>query len=345
MSAAMWDAWAAYDPVAQGYYSTDKYTADDVAKARDEAISYAAYRILTERYQTAIGGADDVKDFDATMASLCYPTDVSTFSGDSPAAVGNRIAATVISDTISDGSREATNYAAPDYVPVNNPLVVSLPGTKMKDPNRWQPLALDHQVAQNNIVIPGKVQKTVTPFWGHVTSFGLPPSATGVPVTPPAAPRLGVKATDAAFKAGAVEIIRLSSRLDPTVGKSIDISPGSIGNNDLGTNDGAGYSVNPATGQPYAPEVVPEGDFARVLAEFWADGPNSETPPGHWNVIANSVADSPGFERRIGGVGPVVDPLESGRQDRTSPSTVRFTMLPSRHGEPRASSTLCGPSP
>jgi hypothetical protein len=47
-----------------------------------------------------------------------------------------------------------------------------------------------------------------------------------------------------------------------------------------------------------------------VLAEFWADGPSSETPPGHWNLIANNVADSPGFVRQIGGVGPVVDNLE-----------------------------------
>jgi len=56
--------------------------------------------------------------------------------------------------------------------------------------------------------------------------------------------------------------------------------------------------------------MVPRADFARVLAEFWADGPHSETPPGHWNTIANAVTDSPGFERRIGGRGPQVDPLE-----------------------------------
>ena len=43
------------------------------------------------------------------------------------------------------------------------------------------------------------------------------------------------------------------------------------------------------------------GDYARVLAEFWADGPSSETPPGHWNTVANEVSDSPGFEHRIGG--------------------------------------------
>jgi hypothetical protein len=37
-----------------------------------------------------------------------------------------------------------------------------------------------------------------------------------------------------------------------------------------------------------------------VLAEFWADGPNSETPPGHWNVIANRVSDTPQMTGRIG---------------------------------------------
>ena len=63
------------------------------------------------------------------------------------------------------------------------------------------------------------------------------------------------------------------------------------------------------TGQPYKPEVVLRADFARVMAEFWADGPKSETPPGHWNTIANMVADSPGFVRRLFGRGEPVDPL------------------------------------
>ena len=57
-------------------------------------------------------------------------------------------------------------------------------------------------------------------------------------------------------------------------------------------------------------EAYARGDFVRVLAEFWADGPSSETPPGHWNVIANYVADNPLLVKKIGGVGPVVDDLE-----------------------------------
>ncbi|HXU79613.1 MAG TPA: hypothetical protein VN794_23735, partial [Methylomirabilota bacterium] len=50
LSVCMYDAWAAYDPVAVGYLFREKHTAADVALARREAISYAAYRILRQRY-------------------------------------------------------------------------------------------------------------------------------------------------------------------------------------------------------------------------------------------------------------------------------------------------------
>src|SRR5439155_13531295 len=115
--------------------------------------------------------------------------------------------------------------------------------------------------------------------------------------------------------------ITASSQLTPDDGVTNDISPGATGNNSLdyagdygngsfNLYDGQGYATNPVTGLPYAPNVVKRGDFVRVLAEFWADGPNSETPPGHWNVLANSVADNTNFVKRIGGTGPVVDDLE-----------------------------------
>jgi hypothetical protein len=68
--------------------------------------------------------------------------------------------------------------------------------------------------------------------------------------------------------------------------------------------------VNPATGQPYRSYVVDHGDFGRALAEFWADGPKSETPPGHWNTIANAVSDELAPDLRIGGTGEAVDRLE-----------------------------------
>ncbi len=71
----------------------------------------------------------------------------------------------------------------------------------------------------------------------------------------------------------------------------IDISPSGLGNNSLGTNDGAGRSINPITGQSYQPYKVKAANYYRSIAEFWADGPSSETPPGHWNTLANYVMD------------------------------------------------------
>lgn len=105
-------------------------------------------------------------------------------------------------------------------------------------------------------------------------------------------------------------VLRYALELTPDDGVTRDFSPGAFGNNSLGANDGSGRPLNPFTGQPYAPNRVKRGDFARVLAEFWADDPSSETPPGHWNSLANYVSDSAHADKRIGGTGPVVDDLE-----------------------------------
>lgn len=310
LSAAMWDAWAAYDPNADGYFVAEKAQADDVRAARETAMSFAAYRILLWRYATVSDLATAADKLAATMASLCYRTDFDSTTGDSPAALGNRIADAVLVFGRTDGSLEDERYVDLAYSPVNDPLEVAASGTVMRDPNRWQPLSLAKQVSQNGLPIPGSVQTFIGPHWGHVTSFALPPSEPGTPIDPGPPPRLGDPATDAAFKAEAVDVIRRSQLLDARNGVTIDISPGSMGDNDLGTNDGNGHDLDPATGQPYPPQVVLEADFARALAEYWADGPKSETPPGHWNLIANVVSDSPGFAFRIGGQGEPLDRLE-----------------------------------
>jgi hypothetical protein len=306
-SAAMWDAWAAYDPTAQGYFVTEKQEADDVQTAREAAISFAAYRVLLWRYSKAAGLQETFDELTRTMESLCYRNDYLETEGDSPAALGNRIAAAVIEYGKSDGSLEQQRYIDTDYKPSNPPLVVSESGATMTDPNLWQPLALAQFVAQNGLPIPGNVQRFVGPHWGQVRTFALPRSAQGTPVDPGPPPQLEA---DEEFKQAAVEIIGYSSQLDPSDGVTIDIGPGAFGDNTLATNDGNGYAENPISGEAYEPNVVLRGDFERVLAQFWADGPASETPPGHWNTIANEVSDAQGFEHRIGGQGPVLDRLE-----------------------------------
>src|SRR3989440_2725100 len=298
VSAAMWDAWAAYDPKADGYFVTEKAKASDVEAARETAISYAAYRVLLWRYSYGANMQVTFDELAQTMRLLCYRLDFTSTKGDSPAALGNRIAAAVIRYGRSDGSLERRHYADESFIPVNAPLVVAEPGTGMHDPTFWQPLALDQNVAQNGLTVPGKVQTFIGAQWGHVRGFALPASKKGVPIDP-GPPPIGTP-EDAAYKQAAVDVIRKSAELDPTDGQTVDIGLDALGNNPLGTNDGHGYPVNPVTGQRYDPERVLRADYARVLAEFWADGPNSETPPGHWNVIANTVSDSPLLASRIG---------------------------------------------
>jgi hypothetical protein len=310
LSVAMWDAWAAYDPTASGYVFREKVTAPDVTAARDEAVSYAAYRLLSRRFLKAVGAEETLAQLDRVMAGGCYDLTVTTTEGNSPAAVGNRIAAAVIASGLADGSNEAGGYTS-DYTPVNEPLVVNRPGATMIDPNRWQPLQLERMISQNGIPVENGVQQAVGPFWGHVAPFAIPPGgAAGVPIDPGPPPRLGDPATDQAYKDQAVEVIRDSARLDPESDDLVDISPGARGNNPLGSNAGTGHPVNGVTGQPYAPNLVRIGDFSRSLTEFWADGPKSETPPGHWNVIANEVSDALDPNLRIGGTGEAVDRLQ-----------------------------------
>lgn len=307
-SIAMWDAWAAFDETADGYLVRERHVADDVDAARAEAISYAAYRVLSHRYAPAIGGDTSQACFDAFMGRLGYdPTDETT-TGDTPRALGNRIGAAIIAEYADDGANEANNYADPDgYTPENPPMVVDLPGTTVNDPTRWQQLVLAEAVTQNGIPEGSGVRAYVGPHWGAVTPFALEREAPGVPYIDMGEPPVEL---DDELVDAAVDVIRKTAELDIDDGVTMDISPGAYGNNPLGTNDGTGHEVNPVTGEPYAPQVVLRGDFARILAEFWADGPASETPPGHWNTLANDLAYSEGFERRLFGEGDTLDPLE-----------------------------------
>ncbi len=312
-SAAMWDAWAAYDRRARGVFVDESHEAEDVTAARQEAMSHAAYRVLFERYLSSPGAEQAVTRLDELMADLCYDIDDTSTEGDGPAALGNRIAESILAATLDDGSNERNGYLAPDYTPVNQPLVVDRPGTVMEDPNRWQPLELQEMVAQNGIPLSESVQSFVGPHWGSVTGFALPPGdGQRVVLDPGSPPMLADPETDRQFKESANEVLRYSARLDPADPETIDLSPAVRGNAPLGSYDAAGHDENPATGEPYAPNVVSHADYGRVVAEFWADGPQSETPPGHWNTIANTAGDALAASGplRIAGSGSEVGRLE-----------------------------------
>ena len=322
-SAGMYDAWAAFDNVASGQFCFEKHTAVDVAAARDEAISYAAYRILSQRYSLAVDPVGSQALFDNLMTNLGYDKNITTTVGNSPAAIGNRIAAKILAKTLHDGSNEANSYVDnTGYVPSNTPMIVDQPfvtpptSPALADPNLWQPLFIDSALTQNGL-LGTDLQEFIGPHWGHVTPFAMGRKGSPQPyswsnIDPGAPPMLG-GVGDAEYRSDTKLLIEYSSALDPTKGAGADminISPKVSGNRPLGTHNDVGYAMNPHTNQPYADNFVKRADYGRVLAEFWADGPESETPPGHWNVIANEVSENPLLEKRIGGTGPIVDDLE-----------------------------------
>jgi hypothetical protein len=321
----MYDAWAAYDTNAVGYVFRGKFSATDATAARNEAISYVAWRMLKERHFYSKTASNTLYLDDALMASLGYDTNNTSRDTSTPVGVGNSVYDAVSAWFINDGSRQTNGTQAapyPDYpvnqggyVYINLPLATGLEGVTdgsnhtVVDINRWQRLQIVNAVDQNGFP-QGPVQNYLGAQWLGVRPFCLTrtdPTKAWIDFGPP--PHLNGLG-DADFRSNVVSVIERSSQLTPDDGVTMDISPGAFGNNTLGTNDGSGRTNNPVTGLPYAPNVVARGDFARVLAEFWADGPTSETPPGHWNVIANNVGDTPGFQKRIEGTGPVVDDLE-----------------------------------
>ena len=333
-SVCMYDAWAAYDPKAVGFVYRAKHTATDVAAARREAISYAMYRMMLERHAFSRTATNQAVANPAFMAALGYdPENISRDLATS-AGVGNSVYDAVSAWFINDGSRQTNGtpfpnanppVAYPDY-PVGHPrryqfvngimnpfLHGTTDGTNantLTNPNNWQRMIVAGSIDQNGFP-QNPLQGYLGAQWLWVRSFSLGRIDEDKPWIDPGPPPYLGTATDHAFKTNLVEVIRASSQLTTEDGVTIDISPLKIGNNTLGANDGHGYTTNPVTGQPYVANTVLRGDFTRSLTEFWADGPTSETPPGHWNAIANHVSDDlSDSEKRIGGTGSVVDRVE-----------------------------------
>ena len=347
VSAAMYDAWSAYAEMETPWLLgnakagvncdfSELPVPADIEGARGEAISHAVYGIVRHRFSTSPGASRIARDADALMGYLGY--DVSNTSIDysvSPAALGNHIAHCYIEYGLADGANEQNQYANTAYLPVNDALQPELPGNpNISDLNRWQPLSLVEFIDQAGNPVSSEPE-FLGPEWGSVLPFALSVDDLTIynrdgfdywvyhdPGMPPTID--GPLSDNYKWAFSLVSI--WSSHLDPADGVMVDISPASLGNiknypEDFadypgffdtlnGGGPGQGYDMNPATLAPYTSQFVPRGDYTRVLAEFWADGPDSETPPGHWFVILNEVNDHELLQRRMGGAGPELGLLE-----------------------------------
>jgi len=355
-SAVMYDAWALYDTTgAANTYFVGKNVygfeceyiggaepVEDIEAARNEAISYAAYRLLRHRFNSSPGRQTTIPRLDSLMAALGYDTAFSTtfYTSGIPAAIGNYIAKCMIDYGLQDGSNEQGSYNNLFYRPSNRPFSPFIAGNPtIVDPNRWQPLLLDIRFDQSGNPLPTGETIALSPEWGQVNPFSLNPQNLNiyqrdgfdfyVYTDPGPPPYMNFNQPDSLsndYRWGNEMVIVWSSHLDPTDGVMMDISPGAQGNAgafppsykdydkfynfEEGGDFSNGHNLNPHTGLPYEPNIVPRGDYTRVLAEFWADGPDSETPPGHWFGILNYVIDHQLFEKRYKGAGAIVNDLE-----------------------------------
>ena len=163
---SVFDAWSRYDSTAIPVYLQEvsrRPTEEHTLSNKEIAISYAAYRTMSEYYYS------DSLLFRQFMIDLGLdPMDMST-DPSSPVGIGNLAGFSVINARKQDGSNqygeeEGSNgvsyFDYTNYEPVN-------PVDKNVDPNRWQPKYFSD--GKGGKFAPG----CLTPFWDKVVPIAL----------------------------------------------------------------------------------------------------------------------------------------------------------------------------
>lgn len=267
VSTAMYNAWTAYDAVARSTMTGDGLRRPVVEHTKENqaaAVSYAAYRTLTNVF------LNQRPQFDALMIELGYPLRrrVDRYT---PSGLGNRAARDVLRTREQDGSNWQNGFAdtasetfPETYTPVNSPdpEALNAPGGPAFDPNRWQPLRVpngtlvdEHGNPSYDNADPSTYTDQVftTPHWGVVTPFAL---TSGDQFRPPAPPKFG---SSEPYEDALGNVTTNHDAWNLQVDEILNIS-------------------------------ATLTDRQKVIAQFWADGPQTWTPPGHWNQLAQGIA-------------------------------------------------------
>ena len=315
----------------------------DKNEASKEIMSYAVFRLLMHRFANSPNAMETLASLETFFASLGYDKNNTSldYSDGSYAALGNYMASKMISFGFQDGANEENAYENEFYEPVNNPLALELyENNDAIDPNRWQPLAFDVFIDQSGNPFPLNTPDFLSPEWGEVTPFALQSADLEIlnndfdsfvynnPGAPAYIQESNENGIEDPYKWHFSLVISWSAQLDPTDYEIINISPNTIGNVAMsdfpstfdeyknfynfenGGDIGVGHQKNPITDEAYEDNFVKRADYARVLAEFWADGPDSETPPGHWFTILNYVSDHPLSKKTFGNSSRALQALE-----------------------------------
>jgi hypothetical protein len=190
---AIYDAWAAYDPLAVGTRlgaGLRQPEAERTQANKDKAVSFAAYTALVKLFPAR------QEFFAGRMQALGYVTDGSDTS--SAFSVGFTAAQAVLNYRQDDGANQTNGYAdsckpacyAPDEQ-VNS-------WDQILSPDHWQPLCVPLP-APGTTDCPA-VQKFATPHWRNVTPFALTSASQFRPDHGPAVTVLKGKPSDAFVK-------------------------------------------------------------------------------------------------------------------------------------------------
>lgn len=262
---AMFDAWAAYDPVAISTQLGDdlqRSPSENTIANKTEAMSYAAYRVLTELFP------EQSNIFDTLMADLGFALNNATTDATSPAGIGNLSAEALMAFRRQDGSNQlgndpnGTGVSYSDnsgYTPFNNP-------GESVDISRWTPELVP--IGDES----GTVQQFLTPQWGKVTPFGLESGNQFRPEAPQPFLAKGVNAE--------VDLAAKTITLDD--GKVLPI-----------TRDLIGPVINPefvAQAERLIDVSAKLTDEQKLIAEFWEDGGGTSFPPGTWMTFGQFVS-------------------------------------------------------
>lgn len=280
----------------------------------ESAVDFAMYTFIRNRYKQSRNYPNTLFDLQLYMLNRGYDLREKNINNDPFKIYGISVAHVYLQTFTDDGSLETGDgivdldkdrefdapYHDSTYISKNTSLVISEPINTFQNIDNWQPLSFDLATTQNGLVA-NQVQSFLGAQWGNVTPFSLTTDNIqgGIYFNPGSPPTY---ANDRNLLLSELEqVLEYSRRLIRGSSPLIDISPLSIGNNVLGSNSGRGYIRNPITKISYQPNIVVAADYYRAIAEYWADGPNSETPPGHWNLIAKKISEKYSSTQKIFG--------------------------------------------
>ncbi|HKQ00561.1 MAG TPA: phosphoesterase [Actinomycetes bacterium] len=242
---AIYDTWAAYDPVAVDTRQRLRVTpelrqpaAERTPANKDKAVSFAAYTALVDLFPARQSIFRDFMERPVADGGLGYRVDGSDTS--TAATIGTLAAQAVLDFRHADGSNQLNGYAdscdPACYQPVNT-------WNEIRDADRWQPLCVPTP-PPGATTCAGVVQRFLTPHWRNVTPFGLS-SASQFRSPGPAISLTADGKPNGKYQDEVDKMTQHSKQLD---------------------------------------------DTRKTMAEYWADGPRSVTPPGHWNLFAQYVS-------------------------------------------------------